>query len=204
MNAEIPSRLRNLIAWPQPGSPADKVQVERTDLRDLLDDHHATVLAKERLEDEAQELKEQAEQLEDRLAQKDGSLSLRTLRRASTARLPLFKNAKGAPANTMPDGSDWSLNDWFTALAGEVGELGNILKKIRRGDYDLEQVRGEIGKELADILIYLDILAARCGVELDAATAAKFNEASRRVGCAVFIAIASDDVRAHDPGKDIG
>jgi len=28
--------------------------------------------------------------------------------------------------------SDWSLSDWMTALAGEVGEAANIIKKLNR------------------------------------------------------------------------
>lgn len=114
-------------------------------------------------------------------------LTFAMLRRANIERLPTFRNAKGEQAHSEPDGSDWSLADWFTAVTGEVGELGNVLKKVRRGDYTLDEMREDIGKELADVQIYLDILAMRCGVDLGSATISKFNEVSRRVQSPVFL-----------------
>lgn len=84
-----------------------------------------------------------------------------TLRQANIARLPTFKNSLGQPAHSKHDGSEWSLDDWLLAVGGEVGEALNKLKKVRRGDFTLDDMRGEIGKELADIVIYLDILAYR-------------------------------------------
>jgi Predicted pyrophosphatase len=114
-------------------------------------------------------------------------LTFETLRDANVARLPTFKNAKGETAHTKPDGSDWSLNDWCTAVTGELGELANLLKKVRRGDLSLEDARETIGKELADIQIYLDLLAKQCGVDLGAAVIDKFNEVSDRVESPVYI-----------------
>lgn len=109
-------------------------------------------------------------------------LDLNALRGANVARIPTFKNRKGEPAHAQPDGSDWTFGDWFMAMAGEAGELGNLLKKVQRGDVSLADARAEIAKEFADVLIYLDILAFRCGVSLSDATVAKFNEVSVRVG----------------------
>jgi NTP pyrophosphatase (non-canonical NTP hydrolase) len=40
----------------------------------------------------------------------------------------------------------------------------------------------QIADELADVLTYLDLLAATLGVDLGHATAQKFNEISERVG----------------------
>lgn len=76
----------------------------------------------------------------------------------------------------------WSPNDWATALAGEVGELCNLLKKMRRGDV---VDPAEIAKELGDIVTYADLLAARLGIDLGEATRAKFNEVSDRRGSAI-------------------
>ena len=66
-------------------------------------------------------------------------------------------------------------------MTGELGETANLLKKVRRGDFTLDEVRPELAKELADIQTYLDILAFRCGVDLGRATIAKFNEVSDRL-----------------------
>ena len=83
------------------------------------------------------------------------------------------------------DGSDWSLAHWANAVTGELGEAANLIKKIERRDFTLDEARIELGKELADVQTYLDILAFRCGVDLGAATIEKFNEVSERIGCDV-------------------
>ena len=114
-------------------------------------------------------------------------LNLLALRAANIARLPRFKNPKGEPAHSKPDGSDWSLSAWSNAVLGELGEAANLIKKIERGDFTLEEKREELGKEFADVLTYLDILAFRAGVDLGSATIDKFNEVSKRVGAAVYL-----------------
>lgn len=82
---------------------------------------------------------------------------------------------------------DWSLTDWGCALAGEAGEMCNILKKIRRGDFSLDSVRGELADELADILIYLCDIAAFADIELSAAVKSKFNRISDAKRCSLVI-----------------
>jgi NTP pyrophosphatase (non-canonical NTP hydrolase) len=84
----------------------------------------------------------------------------------------------------------WSLADWSNAMCGEAGEAANVVKKIRRietgADLGLgrsrDQYVSELGKELADVVIYCDILAAKLGLDLGAVVAAKFNEVSERYG----------------------
>lgn len=102
--------------------------------------------------------------------------------------------------------SDWALSRWGNAVAGETGELCNIIKKVERGDfhkrpenasdnteynnaYAAAQYRVEIGKEAADIVIYLDLLCTREGIDLGAEIVKKFNEVSDRVNCAVKITV---------------
>lgn len=114
-------------------------------------------------------------------------LTLNVLREANVARIPQFKNAKGEPAHEKEDGSDWSLNDWLTAVVGELGEAANLLKKIRRGDFTIDQARPELADELADVLTYLDILASQCGINLGKATIDKFNRVSQKVSSNIFI-----------------
>jgi NTP pyrophosphatase (non-canonical NTP hydrolase) len=74
---------------------------------------------------------------------------------------------------------DWSPNDWATSLAGEVGELCNKLKKRRRGETIAD---AEIAEELADVVLYLDLLATRIGINLESAVRNKFNAVSDRKG----------------------
>ncbi len=136
------------------------------------------------------------------------SLTFKALREANLARLPLFKNKQGGPAHNTADGSDWKLTQWVNAIAGELGEfseqiltlmmaraignLANTTKKMERGDYPNtleanEYLASCLENELADVLIYADLVAFRLGFDLDAAVVSKFNEVSRRVGCDVFI-----------------
>lgn len=131
------------------------------------------------------------------------NLSFDILREANRTRLPLFKNGKGELAHTDADGSDWSPSDWMTALVGEVGEAANLLKKLRRGDFTLDDgvhehgktitVRAWLAKELADSVCYLDLLANRFGIDLGEAVVAKFNEISQRVDVPVFIVPGEED-----------
>lgn len=86
----------------------------------------------------------------------------------------------------------------MTALAGEVGEAANIIKKLRR-EYDLttgfdlsqghdrQAMRHRLASELADVQCYLDLLAASAGIDLGEATIKKFNEVSQRVNYPVIL-----------------
>lgn len=113
--------------------------------------------------------------------------SFDALRAANMRRLPEFKNGKGEPAHSQPDGSDWSLGEWSNAVMGELGELANIIKKVQRGDLTLDQARSSMADEMADVVTYLDILAFRAGVDLGAATWDKWNRVSIRVGSRLYL-----------------
>lgn len=115
------------------------------------------------------------------------SLSFKTLTEANNKRLPLFKNSKGLPAHSTPDGSDWSHAEWLQAVIGELGEYANIMKKVQRGDLTMEEAKPSIEKELADVMTYFAILAQQLNVDLGQAVEDKFNEVSKRVKANVFI-----------------
>jgi NTP pyrophosphatase (non-canonical NTP hydrolase) len=74
--------------------------------------------------------------------------------------------------------NEWSESDWATAIAGECGEVCHAIKIRRRGE-DLSAVT--VGAELADLVIYADLLAERLGIDLGDAIRRKFNETSRKV-----------------------
>jgi len=87
---------------------------------------------------------------------------------------------------------DWSWTDWACALAGEVGEACNIVKKIRRGDKTFFEKGKErpldkkaLADELADVVIYADLLAAAAGIDLGQAIQDKFNEVSDKCKCEI-------------------
>jgi NTP pyrophosphatase (non-canonical NTP hydrolase) len=84
----------------------------------------------------------------------------------------------------------WSLCDWATALAGEVGEACNVIKKLRRSELpgpqqinpDVAILREQLKDEVADILSYLDLLSTAAGFRLEDALIRKWNVVSERVG----------------------
>jgi NTP pyrophosphatase (non-canonical NTP hydrolase) len=113
-------------------------------------------------------------------------LSFAELRAANLARNERWHPGKDGRGKGV-DG--WSLSDWICAVTGELGEAANIAKKLNRvrdglaGNTQSEaELRGGFADELADVAIYLDLLAASQGVDLGAAIAAKFNATSARVG----------------------
>ena len=124
------------------------------------------------------------------------NLQFKTLRAANTLRLPEFKNSRGERVHEHRNGSDWSLNDWYTAASGELGELGNLLKKVKRGDIAIERARTAISYEMADVITYLDLLAKQLNIDLGAAVTRKFNVVSDRVEVDIFIDGAENEL--HD------
>lgn len=83
----------------------------------------------------------------------------------------------------------WSLTDWACAAAGEMGEACNVVKKIRRlhsqraqetkpSQKTLGELEAALAEELADVVIYVDLLAARADINLVEAVRAKFNKVS--------------------------
>lgn len=62
-----------------------------------------------------------------------------------------------------------SLEHLLVCIAGEVGELANVVKKVRRGDRSLDDARPAIIDESADILIYVVKLANQLGFRLEEA-----------------------------------
>lgn len=78
-------------------------------------------------------------------------LSFKTLRAANILRMKSSKYKEKV--------DKWTTAHWLQATVGELGELANILKKIDRGDFTLEEAKSDIAKEFADVQIYLDIMA---------------------------------------------
>lgn len=128
-------------------------------------------------------------------------MTFEILRAANIARLPTFRDKKGRlahpPKEGVPPGHDWALSQWSNATCGELGEAADLIKKIERGDFELDEVvtiKGEtatarefLAKEIADVICYADLLANRAGVDVGEAVRAKFNEISQRVASPIFI-----------------
>lgn len=87
-------------------------------------------------------------------------------------------------------------------MCGEAGETANVVKKLRRAETNVKGALdpehpvliNHLAEEIADTLIYLDLLAAFYGIDLGAAVAAKFNKVSKREGLPERLpSIASDE-----------
>lgn len=104
---------------------------------------------------------------------------LKVFREANLSRLPRFGHGD------LRDPNAWSPMKWGCALAGEVGELCNVLKKYERqlpSDPKPDDLYGSVCEEIADVLTYLDLLAAWFDVDLARVATIKFNKVSQRAG----------------------
>lgn len=89
------------------------------------------------------------------------------------------------------------LTYWTTALAGEVGELCNMIKKMQRvekggvdggSSYSAKDITKEMLKEeIGGIAIYLDLLASLLDIDLEEAIIDTFNSKSVKYGFNQFI-----------------
>ena len=89
--------------------------------------------------------------------------------------------------DTYPKCKKWGYAEYCMATTGELGELCNFLKKVSRGSLSMKDAKEDIKKELADTMIYLDMLASELGVDLDEAVREKFNEVSKKHNVKVFL-----------------
>jgi NTP pyrophosphatase (non-canonical NTP hydrolase) len=89
----------------------------------------------------------------------------------------------------------WTLSDWSNAVAGETGEVCNAVKKYRRVQTqvkniseegrqinNLDDLKAKVGEEIADVYIYLDLLAQELGLNIEEEIVKKFNATSDKYG----------------------
>lgn len=53
------------------------------------------------------------------------------------------------------------------ALTGELGEFSNIVKKIIRGDFSINEKKKDISEEIADIFAYLLKISYQMNIDLE-------------------------------------
>ncbi|HMT74527.1 MAG TPA: MazG nucleotide pyrophosphohydrolase domain-containing protein [Chitinophagaceae bacterium] len=97
------------------------------------------------------------------------------------------------------------LTYWTTALAGEVGELCNMIKKLQRvekggvdggSSYTAKDINKEMLKEeIGGIAIYLDLLASLLDIDLEEAIIDTFNSKSAKYGFEQFVKPISGGLR---------
>lgn len=102
-----------------------------------------------------------------------------------------LRAANVSRAKRWHQGTEWDFGKWLTGFIGEVGEACNIQKKLNRLEDGFEhykqeappeELRAKLGEELADAMIYLDLLAENAGVDLETEVRKKFNAVSDMAG----------------------
>ena len=64
----------------------------------------------------------------------------------------------------------------LVSLTGELGETANIVKKIVRGDFKLDEKKDELQEEITDVFIYLLKLSYQLDIDLEKAYADKMKK----------------------------
>ena len=99
--------------------------------------------------------------------------------------LTRLRSANIARQREWDEGNTLTLTYWGNALAGEVGEACNVIKKIERERLKLKGSRAtvsDLADELADAVIYIDLLCMSEGIDLREAIRRKFNATSAKYG----------------------
>jgi NTP pyrophosphatase (non-canonical NTP hydrolase) len=92
--------------------------------------------------------------------------------RAHEGAVPFFEEVTGHEVQ--------ALEHLVVCITGEVGELANEVKKIRRGDASYEARRAALESEVADIFAYVMKLANQMSFDLEISYERKMTENSSK------------------------
>ena len=84
---------------------------------------------------------------------------------------------------------DWLAEDFALAACGPVGFIGHLFTKRKRGENVND---GEIFEEIADAVVYLDLLCTKMGGDLTVVLRRKFNATSKSVASAIMLPAEND------------
>lgn len=96
-----------------------------------------------------------------------------------------LRRANVARDREWAKGGDLGLAFHTIELGGECGELLNKIKKVLREEMGLpgsRTTKEEIETEMGDVLICLDLVAMKLGVDLNLSVCRAFNEKSEGMG----------------------
>lgn len=111
-----------------------------------------------------------------------GRLSFEAIRTANVSRAERWHAATGGIKG-------WSVLEWAGSMCGEAGEAANAAKKLKRLDdqtystnnpHSRKEAIAKIAEEIGGTFMYLDLLAARCGLSLPDVIRHEFNRISVR------------------------
>jgi NTP pyrophosphatase (non-canonical NTP hydrolase) len=113
---------------------------------------------------------------------------LRTEQRAESIREMQAVNSQRS-VRWMAGSPGWTTLEIAGELAGEVGELANVCKKLRRSEMGVpgnkvsdEELLRQARGEMADVMIVLMLTASKLGIDLQDAVRDTFNAKSEQMG----------------------
>lgn len=84
---------------------------------------------------------------------------------------------------------EWIGPDWGNELAGEAGELCNVIKKFQRfragieqADFNLPSTLANLKKEIGDVVICAELVAEFFNISLEESVRYAFNKTSEKNG----------------------
>lgn len=130
------------------------------------------------------------------MQKKKGDLTFKTFQIRNRIRCSTIQGSQSLKGGIRHFSENWDLSDWALAINGEAGELANLVKKLRRGDFShmigdpLDtvpdgsevDVREQLGQELADIITYCDLMLSALGMDTGLTVEGKFLMVSERWG----------------------
>lgn len=72
------------------------------------------------------------------------------------------------------------LEHLIVCMVGEIGEFSNIIKKVSRGDFSLEENKEHLSEELADVFIYLIKISNQSEIDIEKAFIEKLEKNKKR------------------------
>ncbi|AUG58662.1 MazG nucleotide pyrophosphohydrolase domain-containing protein [Acetivibrio saccincola] len=83
-------------------------------------------------------------------------------------------------AQKIDDENIATLEYLLLCLVGEFGEATNLVKKVLRGDYSLNDIKPQLSEEIADIFIYVLKLAYQLDIDIEKQFLEKVDKNKRR------------------------
>ncbi len=59
------------------------------------------------------------------------------------------------------------LEHLIVCMLGEFGEFSNLVKKVKRGDFFLDEIKEQMNEEFIDIFIYLVKIANQLNIDME-------------------------------------
>lgn len=86
-------------------------------------------------------------------------------------------NYERSKKNDKNNSFNWEF--YAIALAGEAGELLNVIKKVKRGDFQIDKEK--VAEETADVITYAFLLLSELGLDTEEVIMKKFEKVNKRI-----------------------